>query len=310
MATALNHPFEMTSDANRVYWTEYGDDQGTANGSVKSCPLSGCGGKPTIYAQAQINPRGIAVDAQNVYWGSATYGQVNGAIWSCPLAGCTTPTRLAVAGIPYGVSLDATYVYWVDSDEDTVNRVAKPTGSSEQVLYDSGAFSGNCGIAEPQQCLVDGAFVYFNDVSGDIYRIPILGGAPTALFSGILSGGWPLAVDATSLYFGESGSILRRQKLSGATNTVASVNDPDGIALDPSTNTIYWSDWGSGNAEDGTVGKVGIDGTGRTVLASSLATPEAVTVSGGYVFWLSNGTLDVKTGSALPITGALTRMAK
>ena len=312
MASGLNHPFQLASDANRVYWTEFGDDTGTANGFVKSCPLTGCGTSTIVYGQAQINPRGIAVDSQNVYWGSASYGAVNGAIWACAIGGCTTPTKLASASIPFGITVDSTYVYWVDNDDGSVHRIAKPE-NGDHVIYDGGDYGGGFSINEPEQCVSDGTFVYLNDYSGDVYRVPIAGGDPVLMASGFQGGGWPLAIDATYVYFGDSGDLYRMLKTSGLTTgsvIATGIPDPDSVALDPTTGTIYWSDWGSGSADDGTVGKVTVDGKSQTILASSLVTPQAITVSGSYVLWLSNGTLDPTSGSALAKSGALMRMAK
>ncbi len=312
LATKLNHPFQMTSDASRVYWTEFGDDIGTANGFVKSCPLTGCGTGATVHAQAQMNPRGIVVDAQNVYWGSATYGAINGAIWSCALTGCTSPTKLAGAGIPYGVWVDATYVYWVDNDDGSVHRILKPN-NGDKVLYDGGDYATGLPIDEPQQCVSDGTFVYLDDYFGDVYRVPVAGGDPFLMASGAQPGGWPLAIDATYVYFGDSGNLFRMLKTSAFTKGTVfatGISDPVGIVIDPATSIVYWADWGSGNADDGTVGKVGTNGMKQTILASSLQTPEAVTVSGSYVFWLSNGTLDKVNGGALAKSGSLMRMAK
>ena len=318
MAKALNHPFQLASDANRVYWTEYGDALGSANGYVKSCPLSGCGAGPMILAQAQTNPRGIAVDSQNVYWASASYGQVGGAIWSCAVGGCTNPTKLADAAIPYGVAVDSTYVYWVDGDNGSAHRIAKPH-AADAVLYDGGDYAGIGGviggIVGPVQCAADDAFVYVNDGAGDVYRIPAGGGNPVLMvIPGPRAGSWPLTIDSSNVYYGESGRISRIPKgaIASGLVIVANVPTPDGLALDPDPGAkmIYWSDWGSGNADDGTVGKVYTDGTNPTVLKGSLVTPRAVTVAGSYVFWLSSGTLDTKTNSSLPNTGALMRMAK
>lgn len=302
----------MASDSSRVYWTEFGDDIGTANGYVKSCPITGCGASTIVYAQGQINPRGIAVDSQNVYWGSASYGAANGAIWSCAIGGCAAPTRLASASIPYGVTVDATYVYWVDNDDGSVHRIIKPD-NGDRVIYDGGDYPSGFPIDEPQQCVSDGTSVFVNDFTGDVYRVPIAGGDPVLMASGSQGGGWPLAIDSTYVYFGDSGDLFRMLKTSGfTTGTViaSGIPDPDNIVLDPTTNTIYWSDWGSGSADDGTIGKVTVDGKNQTILASSLVTPEAVAVSGNYVLWLSNGTLDTTTGTALAKSGALMRTAK
>jgi hypothetical protein len=196
LATGLNHPFLMTSDANNVYWTEFGDTQGAANGSVKSCPIGGClSSGPHIYAQAQTNPRGIAVDGQNVYWGSATYGGVTGAIWSCPLAANTcSPTQLASAGIPFGVAVDATYVYWVDNDDSTVHRVQK-TGGSDMLLYDGGPGT----VSAPEQCAVDNNFVYFTDSNSGVYSVPIRGGPPFTIATGA-GQATPITVDTSFVY--------------------------------------------------------------------------------------------------------------
>jgi hypothetical protein len=233
-----------------------------------------------------------------------------GAIWSCPIGGCTSPTRLATAGIPYGVAVDSNYVYWVDNDDGTVHRVAKISGA-DSVLYDA----GSSVLIEPGQCAVDTAFVYVSDRNNTIARIPVTGGEPVVITSGLRGGYFGIISDSTNIYFGESGQILRAAKTStdGGVPLASNVPWPDGLALDPATGTIYWSDYGTGSANDGTVGKVGVDGGGETVLASSLPTPEAVAVSDNYVFWLSWGTLDsnpMNDTGTFPSTGALLRTAK
>jgi hypothetical protein len=52
------------------------------------------------------------------------------------------------------------------------------------------------------------------------------------------------------------------------------------------------------------------DGGSAQVLAASLAPPEAVTVTGSYVLWVSNGVWDDAGSSTLSNTGALFRNAK
>jgi hypothetical protein len=312
MATGLNHPFLMTSDATRVYWTEFGDSQGTANGSVSSCPIDGCGAGPLVYAKGQLNPRGIAVDAQNVYWATATYGGITGAIMSCPVAGCTGgPTRLADAAIPFGIALDANYVYWVDSDDYTVRRVAKTGGGGGgSLLWDAG--SG--GTYTPRLCAVDSSFVFFTDSSGGVYRVPLTGGDPIPIVGANNPyGSWPLAIDTNNVYFGWVGGIFMSAKtatgLEAGTPVAMNIQDPDGLVLDTASGNLYWSDWGSGNAYDGTIGKVPAAGGNSSTLQAALVSPEAVAVSGNYVFWISNGTFD-DAGDTSASTGTLMRSAK
>ena len=315
MATGLNHPFMLASDADRVYWTEWGDQWGSGNGTVKSCPLAGCSSGQIIYVPAQTNPRGIAVDAQNVYWSTASYGGVSGGIWSCPLSGCpgNVPTRLAKASIPFGVTVDATYVYWVD-DDGTVHRVAKTNGT-DGLLYDGGDYDGNTGLLELKECVVDNASVYLSDYFGDIYRVPAAGGDPIAMAAGTYGAPWlnyPVTADGTYVYYGQMGTVFRSPKTgTDGGIAIADVPSPDGLAVDRATGILYWSDYGTGSANDGTLGKVAIDGGNRAVMAGSLVTPFAVTVTGSYVLWLSFGNLSA-TGAmgTTASTGSLTRMAK
>jgi hypothetical protein len=272
--------------------------------------VTGCGAGPTVYTSSQINPRGIAVDSQNVYWGSGSYGFVVGAIWSCPIGGCTSPTKLSSAKGPFGVAVDATYVYWADYDDNTVHRVAKTNGT-DTVLYDA----GSSVFIAAGQCSVDNGFVYVSDRNNTIARVPVTGGEPVVITSGPAPGYFGITSDTTSVYFGESGQILAASKTStdGGVPLASNVPNPVGLALDTSTGTLYWADYGSNAVNDGTVGKVGIDGGGETVLASSLTSPQGVTVSGSSVFWISWGTLDSSRTSntgALPSTGALIRTSK
>ena len=60
---------------------------------------------------------------------------------------------------------------------------------------------------------------------------------------------------------------------------------------------------------DGTIGKMAIDGGRAQVLAAALPPPTAVTLSGSYVLWVSEGVW-ADTGTTLPGTGSLYRLAK
>jgi hypothetical protein len=321
LASGLNHPFLMTADSSRVYWTEFGDTLGSGNGSLKSCPTSGCNpAGPTVLAQGLINPRGIAVDADNVYFGTASYGGVAGGIWKCAVAGCSgSPTRMAAAGIPYGVATDATSVYWVDDDDQSVRSVEK-TGMAARVVYDGGPYDdAGDTIYDPGQCVVDGPFLYFMDYNEDALRVSLADGTIANLGSGFNNQRYGnlfgLATDNNSLYFGGNGLIQSVPKAAvpvpeGGTATVADgVATPLGIAYDPSSATVYWANYGSGSTNDGTVGKVGADGGGSRVLQASLDTPEAMALSGAAVFWISSGKPN-PSGDSPPSTGALWRTAK
>jgi len=305
LATGLNHPFLMASDTNNVYWTEFGDGLGSGNGSVKGCPIAGCGGHPTIYAQGLVNPRGIAVDSSNIYFGAV------GAVYACSLGGCSgNLIQLASADQPYGVAIDSTYVYWVDYGSSTVHRVAK-TGGADSVLYDA----GDGVVYEPFQCAVDGTFIYFMDYDENAFRLSVSGGSPALLGSGnnnsVYGTAFGITTDPSSVYFGGNGIILRADKTIVDSGVPISTRVPlaVGLAYDVTTSMIYWANWGSGTSSDGTVGKMAGDGGSAQVLAASLDPPEAITISGDSVLWISNGVWG-DAGDTLPGTGTLVRRSK
>jgi hypothetical protein len=310
MVDKLNHPFMMTSDSNNVYWTEYGD-YGSQNGSVKSCPISGCGAGPLVYAPALLNPGGIAVDATNIYYATSSYSSITGGIWTCPITGCTPSTqkKLAAADSPQGLAVDSQYVYWVDYYNDTVQRVSK-TGGTTGTLYDGGGIAVN----GPQDCTVDKSFVFLTDNSETLYRVPVGGGDAITMYAGCAGGQeFGLTTDTNFVYFGQPGMILREPKTAtdaGSAVVIATgPASPLGLALDPANDTVlYWADYGL-TGSDGTLGKVSIDGGGQTNLGSGLASPFAITVSGPYVFWLDNGTPG-DAGEDISGTGALYRRGK
>jgi sugar lactone lactonase YvrE len=314
MATGLNKPYFTASDSENVYWTENGSALGTGDGAVKSCPVSGCGAGPLVYAQGLTNPVGIATDGMNVYFAvSPSNPSAQGSVQSCPVRGCNgAPTVLASSSSPEGIALDATYLYWVDGVDSGVYRVKK-TGGSRETLYDgSGAL-----IAGGFGCAVDSTFVYVLDFQDDLTRIPLAGGSPENIGTAgnVSAGDAPLALGTTggvaSYYYAIPGQVLGATEAAPNHVTVLLPNltAPSSLAFDESTSVLYWTDYGSGMAVDGRIGKVNADGTGQVILGSALDTPESITVSGAYAFWFSFGTPEGSAGVA-PSTGTLTRVAR
>ncbi len=74
IATNQFSPGEVAVDDSGIYWTVYGD--GTTQGTVLTCPLTGCSGAPRVVAMAQAGPWGIAVDQTAVYWVNYDGGQL------------------------------------------------------------------------------------------------------------------------------------------------------------------------------------------------------------------------------------------
>lgn len=104
IATAVQ-PTHIAVDSTNIYFADYD--------GVWTCPLTGCGGKPTPLASATYeHASGFAIDAVNVYW---TYAD-KGIVLSCAKEGCNdAPTILAANhDSPGGITSDGVNVYWTN----------------------------------------------------------------------------------------------------------------------------------------------------------------------------------------------------
>ncbi len=319
IASGLNAPWIIAADETRVYWTEAGTSSTSDDGAVKSCPLTGCGAGPTVYA-ANVNlPRMLVIDATNVYWGTYDDGTGSGGIWSCPLAGCASPHAVASASQPYGMALDATYVYWVDQLDSSVHRIAK-AGGPVQVIDD-----GTSGVhTTPQFMAVDASSVYFTDDSGGVYATAIAGAGPirTVITNDSGQFEYPIAVDSTNLYYGannlsatSSGAadfVYRASKTATSpaqTPIVSGLNWAFSVVLDPAAGVVYFGDFGTGLGNDGQVGHVNTDGTGIHYYGRNIAPVEWVAFSSTYFLWATYAEVDA-SGNFVPSSGSITRVAK
>jgi hypothetical protein len=103
------YPAELVVANETLYWS--------AGGAIMSCPTSGCGGAPHVFAKDQVGSYSIASDATNLYW-TLFLGGMRGKVLSCALSGCATPTVLAdMQKEPMALAVDDTSVYWADSNE-------------------------------------------------------------------------------------------------------------------------------------------------------------------------------------------------
>jgi hypothetical protein len=151
----------------------------TINGTILTCPLTGCGGAPTVLSPdslmadaGQLLPWRLATDEANVYWDLTRYetnlaGPAEGQVLACAKAGCNGSPTVLASGLrnPWGLVTDGTNVYFLEhGDTRTANakdgRVAKcaVTGCSNQptVIADN--------VSYPHSIAVDSAYVYWTDL--------------------------------------------------------------------------------------------------------------------------------------------------
>ncbi|MCL2451233.1 MAG: hypothetical protein FWD17_19990, partial [Polyangiaceae bacterium] len=283
--------------------------------------------KPTVYASNQNLARGLAVDAQRVYWDTSSPDTTvdAGGVFSCPIAGCSDagPTVLASGIWPYGLAIDDRNLYWVDEWDDSVHLVPKDGSGNDAALI--GSFDTNNPLYNPGHIAIDDTQIFINEASNQtqqgIYTVPFSGGAePTLFYAGQDPNDWPLVVDGLYAYYGETangaGFVLRVNKTSPETTQIMTgLLFPGGLALDSPTSAkiVYWTDTGSvvtddgGLANDGKVGRVGSDGTGPVNLVAGLRAPGAVAINGTYVFWNDWGDFNNTTTFFAAGTGYIAR---
>jgi hypothetical protein len=238
----------IAADDTAVYWTGVGvcdSDGGDCAGTVSKVPLDS--GAIIALASGQNNPAGIALDATHAYWANsgsacvADAGPCSGAILSVPLAGGEITTLASQLDAPIRIAVDATGVYW--------------SNRGRTCTTDAG-LSMSCG--------------------GSIMTIPVQGGAPTTLASGLNGDPWAITVDQDNVYWTnfDDGTVMKVPRLGGITTTLASGQlQPSSIGTDATS--VYWA-----NTDD--VRKLPLMGGPITILAAGGGTGIAVDPSGVY----------------------------
>jgi DNA-binding beta-propeller fold protein YncE len=266
--------------AETIYWDNYG----ASPANVAYSDITGSGGGVLNIGMQEIeSPEGMAYDSVTNRLFVANEAGTSGQILAINLDGSgATPFTAPGAPIeePEGVAVDpvSRTIYWLNTDGAGSIAWAKLDGSAGGVLNTSGATfeSPCCRIAiDP----VGGRIYWMNQVSGpNIISFANLnntggGGDLNLAGSAVAPGTEGLAIDSSAgrLYFtGREGTeeAIGYANLngSGGGNVLiggAFLNEPWGLAFDPSIHRLYWANEGNSAGENtDAIGFVNSDGSG------------------------------------------------
>ena len=131
--------------------------------------------------------------------------------------------------------------------------------------------------------------LYWLDMGG-IGEVSTDAGTPAEIVQGSAAGfalGGTIATNGTTVYWADgefpSGSVDSVAPNGGGRTTIASTDEPIGVAID-ATN-IYWSTFGSSDDPVGTIVKQPLAGGAQTILATGLSTVGPIAIDDTNVYW-------------------------
>ncbi len=184
----------LAATPSEVYWT------GGATGvEVAACSATGCGNSPTLLATNQSLMTGIATDGVNLYWRNL------GQVLVCAVGGCGGNPEILVTGqLPEGgpIAVDTRNVYWTIPANG-------PQPGQVMACAKSGCSGGPTTLVaagSPGALAVDGTSVYFVDGTS-VSKCAVAGcNGQATVVAANRNGPSAVAVDATRVYWTESGT--------------------------------------------------------------------------------------------------------
>jgi hypothetical protein len=159
-------------------------------------------------------------------------------------------------------------------------EVAGPTGGSgERFLVQPTPVPLGSDPSGPEWIAVDSSYVYWTDSGGMVMKATLDGATVTTLASGLL-GPQGIAIDAANVYWADSAGVKKIAKGGGAITTLGA-GIASFVAVDSSS--VYWTV--NGPPATGAVKKVGIGGGTPITLASGLTNPRGIAVDSSSVYW-------------------------
>jgi hypothetical protein len=269
-----------------VYWLHYApSDAGVQQEYVSGVATGGGAVQTVVSGLESLSP--WAVDATNVYY--APYGP--GSIVEQPLAG-GSPTTLATGqNLPIAMTVDATYVYWVNfasyGNGGTVNAVPIAGGAVHTLAYGQGDLG---------TLTLDGDTLVFSVCLGSSAVRAISTSGTGLVTLATCSFGSALVASGGTVYGLASGAIDTIGEDGGAPATVV----PSGVsgAFAVSGGDLYWpsndtvTDCDGGSVTVGSIVRSTTSGGSVTTLVSGLPQVYGVTTDATSVYWsAADGTI-------------------
>ena len=294
LASGQNYSYYLAIDSNRVYWTNYGGNEGGQStvGTVMSVPLGG--GTAVTLASRQKGPSGIALHGANVYWIN------NATVMSVPIGGGSASTLVTDQSDGFMIAVSDASVFWSANDvtatTQAVWKAPLAGGGGDQLATGHG----------PALLAIDGTSLYWSvsDVEiGDqggysaIEKLP-LGGVPedggaTMLWYGA-STPQGLATDGVNVYWTEVLNCLTPPDGATAGNCGGvmrvSVNGGQAMALTPNLpqvdNPVAVDATDVFYANNGSIFKVAKAGGTPVMLVQGMGgNPTSMAVDETSVYW-------------------------
>jgi hypothetical protein len=198
-------------DAGAV-WAVAGSTSTSTDGTLRTATFAGA---PSTLVSGRSQPWSVTSDGQTAYWTELGVTSGTGAVYALEGDGGAR-TLAAAQSAPVGIVVYEGYVYWANSGDGTVWRVATPTGSTPEPVAS--------GLLSPIAIAVDGTGVYVaaagmspSYLDGTVVQIAAPGVEPVAMLTD-QSNLTSVAIDETYVYAavagaeGSEGAILRIPK--------------------------------------------------------------------------------------------------
>jgi hypothetical protein len=294
----IAYPSSLAVDATSVYWTESADISDiNTNGSVKSASITGSSPASwSLIANNQLDPVGIAVTTQGIFWINAGIGGANpdgSLVWQ-PNGNTPAVPIGSPYACPLAMTVTDTNIYWVNCDQSTGDHneplLTVPLGNptaTPTVLVPSGiaCIQAMASGSNSLYWIQSGCFAYSGQASA--LALSPLGTPANLLPSTVLSGIYPvrIAVSSAGVYFGYNptgetgaGTIALAPLDGGRPTTIVAIANANGVAVD-SVN-IYWTDF-----NENAVLAAPIAGGNPVTLASDQTNPYDIVLDDTSVYW-------------------------